>query len=51
MSPTGKQGEPWDIAYAALFIASDDAKYVTGTTLIVDGGLTGTMRTWSPEAK
>jgi NAD(P)-dependent dehydrogenase (short-subunit alcohol dehydrogenase family) len=51
MSPTGKQGEPWDIAYAALFLASDDSKYITGTTLIVDGGLVGTMRSWSPEAK
>ena len=46
MSPTGKQGEPWDIAYAALFLASDEAKYITGTTLIVDGGLTNTMRQW-----
>ena len=44
MSPTGKQGEPWDIAHAALFLASDEAKYINGTTLIVDGGLTGTMR-------
>jgi NAD(P)-dependent dehydrogenase (short-subunit alcohol dehydrogenase family) len=46
MSPTGKQGEPWDIAYAALFLASDEAKYINGTTLIVDGGLTNTMRHW-----
>lgn len=46
MSPTGKQGEPWDIAYAALFLASDEAKYITGTTLIVDGGITNTMRQW-----
>jgi len=46
MSPTGKQGEPWDIAYAALFLASDEAKYITGTTLIVDGGLTNTMKQW-----
>jgi NAD(P)-dependent dehydrogenase (short-subunit alcohol dehydrogenase family) len=44
MSPTGKQGEPWDVAYAALFLASDEAKYITGTTLIIDGCLTGT--TW-----
>ncbi|HEY50959.1 MAG TPA: SDR family oxidoreductase [Dehalococcoidia bacterium] len=51
MSPTSKQGEPWDIAYAALFLASDDSKYITGTTLIVDGGLVRTMRSWSPEAK
>ena len=46
MSPTGKQGDPWDIAYAALFLASDEAKYITGTTLIIDGGLTNTMRQW-----
>jgi len=43
MSPTGKQGEAWDIAHAALFLASDEAKYITGTTLIVDGCITGTM--------
>ena len=43
MSPTRKQGEPWDIAHAALFLASDEAKYITGTTLIVDGCITGTM--------
>ncbi|HEY82441.1 MAG TPA: SDR family oxidoreductase [Dehalococcoidia bacterium] len=46
MSPTGKQGEPWDVAYAALFLASDEAKYITGTTLLVDGGIAGTIRGW-----
>ena len=40
MCPTGKQGEPWDIAYLALFLASDEAKYITGATLIIDGGFT-----------
>lgn len=38
--PTGKMGNAWDVAYAALFLASDEAKYITGTQLIVDGGLT-----------
>jgi len=46
MCPTGKQGEPWDVAHAALFLASDEAKYITGTTLLVDGGLCGTVRQW-----
>lgn len=40
MCPMGKQGDPWDVAYAALFLASDEAKYITGISLIVDGGLT-----------
>ena len=40
MCPTGKQGEPWDVAYLALFLASDEAKYITGATLVVDGGFT-----------
>jgi len=38
--PMGKMGTPWDVAYAALFLASDEAKYVTGVTLVVDGGMT-----------
>jgi NAD(P)-dependent dehydrogenase (short-subunit alcohol dehydrogenase family) len=36
----GHMGDSWDVAYAALFLASDEAKYVTGTEIIVDGGLT-----------
>ena len=32
-------GDAWDVAYAALFLASDEAKYVTGTEILVDGGL------------
>ncbi|BBD98383.1 NAD(P)-dependent oxidoreductase [Sphingobium amiense] len=39
MSPTGKQGEVWDIAQASLFLASDESRYVNGTVLPVDGGL------------
>ncbi|QHJ00579.1 glucose 1-dehydrogenase [Xylophilus rhododendri] len=36
--PMGRQGSPWDIAKAALFLASDDAAYITGIQLVVDGG-------------
>ncbi len=38
--PMGRQGTAWDIARAALFLASDDAGYITGIELVVDGGLT-----------
>lgn len=38
--PTGKMGDAWDVAYAGLFLASDEAKYVTATELVVDGGIT-----------
>jgi NAD(P)-dependent dehydrogenase (short-subunit alcohol dehydrogenase family) len=38
-SPTGKMGTAWDVAYAALYLASDEARYVTGTEIVVDGGL------------
>ena len=37
--PLGRRGDAWDIAHAALFLASDEAKYITGTELLVDGGL------------
>jgi NAD(P)-dependent dehydrogenase (short-subunit alcohol dehydrogenase family) len=39
-TPLGYVGEPQDIANAALYLASDDSKYVTGTILYVDGGWT-----------
>ena len=38
--PNGQFGEPNDIAYAMLYLASDEAKYVTGQTLTIDGGST-----------
>jgi NAD(P)-dependent dehydrogenase (short-subunit alcohol dehydrogenase family) len=37
--PMKRMGDGWDIAHAALFLASDDAKYITGIDLCVDGGL------------
>lgn len=37
-TPMGRLGEPEDIAYAALYLASDESDFVTGHTLVVDGG-------------
>lgn len=38
--PMGRMGDAWDVAHAALFLASDEAKYVTAAEIVVDGGLT-----------
>jgi NAD(P)-dependent dehydrogenase (short-subunit alcohol dehydrogenase family) len=38
--PMGHMGEAWDVANAALFLASDESRYITGIELVVDGGLT-----------
>ena len=38
--PMGHMGDAWDVANAALFLASDESRYVTGLELVVDGGLT-----------
>lgn len=38
--PLGRLGTPRDVANSALFLASDDASFITGTTIIVDGGQT-----------
>jgi NAD(P)-dependent dehydrogenase (short-subunit alcohol dehydrogenase family) len=39
LSPTGRMGTAWDVANAAVFLASDDAAYINGIELPVDGGL------------
>jgi NAD(P)-dependent dehydrogenase (short-subunit alcohol dehydrogenase family) len=42
--PMGRMGDAWDVAHAALFLASDEARYVTATELVVDGGITAATR-------
>jgi NAD(P)-dependent dehydrogenase (short-subunit alcohol dehydrogenase family) len=46
--PLGRMGDAWDVAHAVLFLASDEAKYVTGIELVVDGGLSASVlgRPW-----
>ena len=49
-NPMGRMGDPEeDIAPVALFLASDDARYVTGNTLFVDGGTHINGSSWAPE--
>jgi NAD(P)-dependent dehydrogenase (short-subunit alcohol dehydrogenase family) len=38
--PMGHMGDAWDVANAALFLASDESRYITGIELVVDGGVT-----------
>ena len=38
--PMGKWGDPEDVAHAMLFLASDESNYITGQTIIIDGGQT-----------
>jgi NAD(P)-dependent dehydrogenase (short-subunit alcohol dehydrogenase family) len=40
----GHMGDAWDVAHAALFLAADESKYITGTEIVVDGGLTAATR-------
>lgn len=41
--PMGRMGDAWDTAYAALFLASDEAKFITGALIPVDGGTSVTV--------
>ena len=38
--PMGRRGRTEEVGYAVLFLASDEASYITGAELVVDGGLT-----------
>jgi NAD(P)-dependent dehydrogenase (short-subunit alcohol dehydrogenase family) len=38
--PTGRMGDAWDVANTALFLVSEEAKYITGQKIVVDGGIT-----------
>lgn len=41
--PAGRMGTPWDVAKAVVFLLSDEADYITGTQLVVDGGMSARM--------
>jgi NAD(P)-dependent dehydrogenase (short-subunit alcohol dehydrogenase family) len=43
--PAGRLGTAWDVAYAVLYLASDEAAFVNATDLVVDGGQTASVAT------
>jgi len=43
-SPLGTEGTAWDVAWGAVYLASDESRWVTGQTLVIDAGLTLTVR-------
>jgi NAD(P)-dependent dehydrogenase (short-subunit alcohol dehydrogenase family) len=48
--PLGRMGRPEEIAAAVAYLASDDAGFITGTTLVIDGGWTGIVSSGSIQA-
>jgi hypothetical protein len=48
--PMGRMGDGWDVAQAVTFLASDAARYITATELVVDGGLSATCVAPHPDA-
>ena len=51
--PMGRMGDAWDVANAVAFLASDDARYITATELVIDGGLSASAlgHPWSEDEK
>ena len=43
-SPLATEGTGWDVGWGAVYLASDEARWVTGQVLVIDGGLTATLR-------
>jgi NAD(P)-dependent dehydrogenase (short-subunit alcohol dehydrogenase family) len=43
-SPLGTEGSGWDVGWGAVYLASDEARWVTGHILVIDAGLTKTTR-------
>jgi NAD(P)-dependent dehydrogenase (short-subunit alcohol dehydrogenase family) len=42
-SPLGTEGTGWDVGWGAVYLASDESRWVTGQTLVIDAGLTITV--------
>ncbi len=47
-TPIGRIGQPDDVAYGVLFLASDESSFMTGSELVIDGGRTAAGRLSNP---
>jgi NAD(P)-dependent dehydrogenase (short-subunit alcohol dehydrogenase family) len=43
-NPLGTEGTGWDVGWGAVYLASDESRWVTGHVLVIDAGLTATTR-------